>query len=139
MSDFLNIESVMGNYKSIQLENARDELNNSLDTFAIAYSVYNNKNPQDDGQKNADSQRIQNIKTSLDQLKLGSDIEFDANNKNTNSNNSSAQTTNEGLLERIVYELEHYGVNFIKSTDITISRMEQLKNREQNLDDFLSN
>ena len=139
MSDFLNIESVMGNYKSIQLENARDELNNSLDTFAIAYSVYNNKNPQDDGQKNADSQRIQNIKTSLDQLKLGSDIEFDANNKNTNSNNSSAQTTNEGLLERIVYELEHYGVNFIKSTDITISRMEQLKNREQNLDDFLEN
>lgn len=139
MNDFLNIESVMGKYNSIQLGNARDELNKSIDTFAKTYVEYNNKNPQDDGQKNADSQRIQNIKTSLDQLKIGSDIEFDANNKNTNSNNSTTQTTNEGLIERIVYELEHYGMNFINSTNITISRMKQLKNREQSLNDFLEN
>ena len=33
MSDFLNIESVMGKYNSIQLGNARDELNKSIDTL----------------------------------------------------------------------------------------------------------
>lgn len=147
MSDFLNIESVMGKYNSvmgdnsIQLGNARDELNKSIDTFAKTYVTYNTKNPQDDGQNNADSQRILNIKNSLDQLQMGSDIEFDANRKNENSNNSTttAQITKEGLIERIIYELEHYGMNFINSTNITISRMKQLKNREKNLTYFLEN
>lgn len=138
MSEFLNIEPVSRD-NFIELGNARDELNRYIDTYAKKYVAYNNKNPQDDGQNNADSQRILNIKNSLDQLQMGSDIEFDANRKNENSNNSSAQITKEGLLERIIYEFEHYGLNFIKSTDITISRMEQLKNREQNLNEFLEN
>ena len=50
----------MGNYNSIQLGNARDELNKSLDTFVKTYVEYNNKNPQDNGQKASDSQRILN-------------------------------------------------------------------------------
>lgn len=141
MSEFLNIDSVMGNYNSIQLGNARDELNKSLDTFVKTYVEYNNKNPQDNGQKASDSQRILNIKNSLDQLQMGSDIEFDANRKNENSNNytTTAQITKEGLLERIIYEFKNYGVNFIKSTDIIISRMEQLTDREKNFDEFMEN